>query len=585
MSVIIGIDLGTTNSVVAAMTDEGPKLIPNVLGETLTPSVVGIDESDKLLVGRAAKELQVVSPERCASIFKRHMGTEWSVKLAGKKFSPEELSALVLQSLKEDAAAYLKQPVERAVITVPAYFNEHQRKATINAGRIAGLKVERIFNEPTAAAVAYGFHELKDDKTIVVLDLGGGTFDVSVVELFEGVLEVRASSGENFLGGEDFTRVMAGRILQKQDYSFERAEHEWPKLVSRLLQQCERAKCKLTREPTAVVRMPDRKGDFAADAKEFTVTREELTAWTEHLIARVEMPIRRALGDAKLTPDAIDEVVLVGGATRMPRFIQRVGEIFGKPPHCRLNPDEVVALGSAVQSGLMSRDAGVDEMVVTDVAPFSLGTAITREFGVEFRDGYFMPVIHRNTTIPVSRVKRVSTIHPSQRSVTIRIFQGEARRCDDNLLLGEFEVKDIPPGPAGQEIDIRFTYDLNGVIEVEATVVKTGKSSSHVVTKHAKGLSPRQIAEAVENMRGLKFHPREESVNRFLLLRAERLYQELPAAERDRFDLLLNGFENALETGDQREIEEFRNGVREFMKYYDAGDDYEGPASEGSADD
>ncbi|MCE9605364.1 MAG: molecular chaperone HscC [Planctomycetia bacterium] len=587
MSVIIGIDLGTTNSVVAAMTDQGPKLIPNALGETLTPSVVGIDEHDKLLVGLAARELQVVAPERCASIFKRHMGTDRSVKICGRKFSPEELSSLVLQSLKEDAAAFLQLPIERAVITVPAYFNEHQRKATINAGRIAGLKVERIFNEPTAAAVAYGFHEMKDDKTIVVLDLGGGTFDVSVVELFEGVLEVRASSGENFLGGEDFTRVMAAKILQQQGLVFERCEHESSKLVSRLLQQCERAKCRLSREETASVRLPNREGEFpaaaAAETKsadatnaEVTITREELLRWTEHLIARVEMPIRRALGDAKLAPEKIDEVVLVGGATRMPRFIQRVGEIFGKPPHCRLNPDEVVAIGAAVQSGLMSHDAGVDDLVVTDVSPFSLGTEIAREFGVEVRDGYFMPVIHRNTTIPVSRVRRVSTLHPNQTHVTVKIYQGEARRCEDNLLLGEFEVRNIPPGPAGQEIDLRFTYDLNGVIEVEATIVKSGKKYSHVVTRHAQGMSPEQIAKAVAAMKTIKVHPREDSVNRFLLQRAERLYQELPAPDRDRMDRVLHQFESALELGDPRQIEEQRAEVRSFLALFDRGDDYEG---------
>ena len=585
MSVIIGIDLGTTNSVVAAMTDDGPKLIPNALGETLTPSVVGLDERDTLLVGRAARELQVTQPERCASIFKRHMGTDWNVKLAGKKFSPEELSSLVLRSLKDDAAAFLQQPIERAVITVPAYFNEHQRKATINAGRIAGLKVERIFNEPTAAAVAYGFHEMKDDKTIVVLDLGGGTFDVSVVELFEGVLEVRASSGENFLGGEDFTRVMAAKILQQQGLVYERAEYESPKLVSRLLQQCERAKCRLTREPQATVRMPNKEGELApADAQgnagEIAVAREEFLKWTEHLIARVEMPIRRALGDAKLAPEKVDEVVLVGGATRMPRFIQRVGEIFGKPPHCRLNPDEVVALGAAVQSGLMSRDAGVDDLVVTDVSPFSLGTAVAKEFGVEIRDGYFLPVIHRNTTIPVSRVRRLSTMHPNQSQVTVQIYQGEARRCEDNLLLGEFEVRNIPPGPAGQEIDLRFTYDLNGVLEVEATIVKSGKKYTHVVTRHARGMSQEQIAQAVAAMKTIKVHPREDSVNRFLLQRAERLYQELPGPDRDRMDQVLHRFETALEMGDPRQIAEQRAEVQSFLSLFDAGDDEGVPDAE-----
>jgi molecular chaperone HscC len=239
MSKIIGIDLGTTNSAAASMTDEGPRLIPNALGESLTPSIVGVDEGGQLLVGRAARELQVLQPERCAALFKRYMGSDWTAEIAGRKFTPEELSSLVLRSLKTDAEAFFGEPVSRAVITVPAYFNDRQRKATLNAGRIAGLQVERIFNEPTAAALAYGFHESRDDQVLLIFDLGGGTFDVSVVELFEGVLEVRASSGESFLGGEDFTRTLAARILEMQGQPFERTELDAPRLVSRLIQQCE----------------------------------------------------------------------------------------------------------------------------------------------------------------------------------------------------------------------------------------------------------------------------------------------------------------------------------------------------------
>src|SRR5947209_13225038 len=253
VSTIVGIDLGTTNSAVAYLAEDGPRLIPNALGEVLTPSVVVVDADGKLLVGRAARELQVLQPERCVGLFKRRMGSDWHAELSRRKFSAEELSSLVLRSLKEDAAGFFKEPVERAVITVPAYFKDQQRKATIAAGRIAGLHVERIFNEPTAAALAYGFHESREDKTLLILDLGGGTFDVSVVELFEGTLEVRASAGESFLGGEDFTRTVAARILQARGMAFERAELTAPRMVSRLVQQCEIAKCKLSREDAVVV--------------------------------------------------------------------------------------------------------------------------------------------------------------------------------------------------------------------------------------------------------------------------------------------------------------------------------------------
>jgi molecular chaperone HscC len=569
---IIGIDLGTTNSAVAYMGDDGPQLIPNALGETLTPSVVGIDDGGKLLVGRAARELQVLQPERCASVFKRRMGTDWSTEIAGRKFSPEELSSLVLRSLKEDAEAKLGAPVEKVVITVPAYFNEHQRKATINAGRIAGLQVERILNEPTAAAIAYGFHELKDDKTLVVLDLGGGTFDVSVVELFEGVLEVKASSGENFLGGEDFSRTVAAKVAGRFGKHYERLEFESPKCVSRLLQFCERAKCKLSRENTATVRWVDHDGNPSADGAEVTVTREEFEAWTEPLVGRIEQPLRRALTDAGLRPDQVDEVLLVGGATRMPRFVGRVKEIFGKPPQCRLNPDEVVARGAAVQTGLIRRNVAVGDMMVTDVAPFTLGVELSKEFGNELRAGFFLPILHRNTTIPASRVERVYTVRMNQPLVSVKIFQGESRHVAENLPLGEFEVRNIPPGPSGQAIDLRFTYDLNGVLEVEATVVATGQKFTHVVTRNARGLSADEVKRSLAGMQALKMHPREDRNNRYLLKRAERLYQEVPPLDRERLDRMIYEFEQALETGDKRLVDECRETLRGYLELFDAGD-------------
>ena len=403
---IVGIDLGTTNSVAAYMTADGPRLIPNALGEMLTPSVVAIDAEGKLLVGRTAKELQVVEPDRCAALFKRYMGSDWTIELAGKKFNPEQLSAAVLRALKEDAEAHLGFPVTEAVVTVPAYFNEHQRKATLNAGRIAGWEVKRILNEPTAAAIAYGMHQSDQDRLLAVVDLGGGTFDVSIVEQFEGTLEVRASSGESFLGGEDFTRTIVARVLESQGIMFERAELDAPRMVSRLIQQCEVAKCLLSGQETATVRVPNKAGDFHDDSPKMTISRQQLETWCAHILARIELPIRRALGDARLNRADISEVILVGGATRMPMFIQHAIDLFGLQPRCRLNPDEVVALGAAVQAGLIAKDRGVGDLVVTDVAPFTLGISISKRLGLERRDGYFLPIINRNTTIPVSRMLR-----------------------------------------------------------------------------------------------------------------------------------------------------------------------------------
>ena len=570
MSDLIGIDLGTTHSVAAYMADDGPRIIPNALGKSLTPSVVGIDLEGKLLVGQAAKELQVLHPERCAALFKRYMGTDWTAVLAGKKRTPEELSSLVLRTLKEDAEAFFGHPVPRAVITVPAYFNDQQRKATLNAGRIAGFQVERIFNEPTSAALAYGFHEAREDKVLLIFDLGGGTFDVSVVELFDGVLEVKSSCGETFLGGEDFTRTLAARVLETHGYPFERTEMEAPHLVSRTIQQCEAAKCKLSTQDSAIVRIPDRKGNFTDASPQVTVNRQQFQAWTNHILARVEMPLRRVLGDASLKRDDIDEVILVGGATRMPAVVDLVTQMFGRRPHCRLNPDEVVGLGAAVQAGLIGRSENVKDLVVTDVAPFTLGVEITKLFGSEHRHGYFLPVIHRNTTIPVSRVEPVATLQANQSELNVRIYQGESRRVEQNLFLGEFVVKGIPPGPAGQAVDIRFTYDLNGVLEVEATVVQTRQRFSHVITRYARGLSHDQVDRAIKEMAKLKTHPREESVNRHLLRRAERVYKELSLFLREELGRLLDGFEAALSMQDPAAIEANRTALEMFLSRVDA---------------
>ncbi|MFO0970475.1 MAG: Hsp70 family protein [Gemmataceae bacterium] len=575
MNPIIGIDLGTTNSACGYLTEAGPDLVPNALGERLTPSIVGIDGESKLVVGRAAKELQVLEPERCVGLFKRKMGQEEKIEVGGRSFSPTELSSLVLRSLKEDAEAFFKGPVERAVITVPAYFNDQQRKATIHAGQIAGLKVERILNEPTAAALAYGFHEAGTDQVLLVFDLGGGTFDVSLVEVFAGVLEVKASCGEVFLGGEDFTRALAARILQRRGQMFERAELEAPRLVSRLIQLCEKAKCKLSAQETAGVRVPNAKGELGPQAPEELISRAELQAWTQNILARVETPIRRVLGDARLTHDKVDEVLLVGGATRMPMVTALVQRLFGKKPQCRLHPDEVVALGAAVQAGLIGKDRRVEEMVVTDVAPFTLGMEVSKQFGTEKRHGYFLPIIHRNTTIPVSRVEVVATMAPNQPDVMVKIYQGESRRVEDNLFLGEFMVAGIPAGPAGQPVEVRFTYDLNGVLEVEATVLATQKKFSHLITRHAKGMTREQIVRAVKDMAKLKTHPREETANRYLLRRAERVYQELTAEQRDFLSQMLDAFEAALSRRDPSEIENTRTLLDRFLRQMEPeGEDY-----------
>ena len=566
---IVGIDLGTTNSLVAHLTAEGPQIIPNVFGERLTPSVAGIDSTGQILVGKSAVELQVAQPISCARVFKRQMGTDWSVELVNgnekRRFTAVELSALVLQSLKGDAEAWLGCDVNEAVVTVPAYFNEFQRQATMQAGEIAGLNIRRIINEPTAAAIAYGLHDREQEKVALVFDLGGGTFDVSIVDQFDGTLEVRASAGETFLGGEDFTTAVAAQIAKLQNKDLQVLESESSEFAARLRAECESAKRALTRQDTAVVRLPDDQGQIVPSSEHLTVTRAQFDLWTQEILAQVNQPIRRTLGDSQLTRDDIDNVILVGGATRMPSVVRHVAELFNTDPLCSLNPDEVVALGAAIQAGLVSQDKSLSDIVVTDIAPFTLGVEIVRSMGGRDRPGYFMPVINRNSTIPISRIERVGTVRANQTRLDIRLFQGEGRRIEENTLLGKFQVRGIPRGPAGQPVDIRFTYDLNGILEVEATIVQTGKVVTHIVREFTQGLTRQEVAEAVEAMAKIKSHPRERAENQFLLRRAERLYAELPSEQQTQLDSLLSAFEQTLEKQDPAEIESHRAPLEEFL--------------------
>ncbi len=572
---IIGIDLGTTNSVAAYMGGNGPQLIPNAVGEYLTPSVIGIDVTGKVLIGRAALEYQVIEPNRCASHFKRYMGLDKKLELGGKVFTPEQLSSLVLKSLKHDAEAFFDMPIKEAVITVPAYFNDHQRKATIAAGQIAGFEVRRILNEPTAAALAYGLHDGAADRTLIILDLGGGTFDVSIVEVFDGTIEVKASSGECFLGGSDFTSALASFVLKRQGLVLEQEELRHPKMVSRLVQQCELAKRTLTNQENASIRVPNMQGEFAQDAAVIEVTRNDFNQATANILARIDMPMRRALADANLTRDSLNQVVLVGGATRMGSFVEHITKLFQRKPMASLNPDEVVAIGAAVQAALFAKDASVKDLVVTDVCPFTLGIEVSKMLGDQIVNEYYLPIINRNTVIPVSRVDRVCTVYPNQTHVDVTVYQGEGRLVKDNLKIGSFRVQDIPLGPAGQELDVRFTYDLNGILEVDATIVKTGKTFTHVIAQHAKDLSPREIKKAIEKMKEFKTHPRDEAVNQWVLKRAERIFGELPPNLRDELGRLIDAFEGAMNLQIRSAIDESREMLESALDHFENSNDSE----------
>lgn len=558
MSHIIGIDLGTTNSLCGVFLAGEPRLIPNAVGSLLTPSVVGILDDGQLLVGDAARELRVTRPEACASCFKRLMGSNEKVTLLGRSFSAPELSSLVLRSLKGDAETFLREEVAEAVITVPAYFNDNQRKATKIAGELAGLKVRRILNEPTAAALTYGFHDRNAEKRLIVIDLGGGTFDVTLMEVFEGTLEIVATAGESCLGGEDFTNRMVAILLAKEGKQFEVAELHQPLQVARLRQLCEQAKRGLLDQEEVSIRLPDELGQLPEKARQATISRAAYATAVKPLLDRLAGPINKALRDGRTSAEQVDEVILVGGATRMIVLQDFIREYFQQEPQARFNPDEVVGLGAAVQAALIADDRAVDDMVMTDVCPFTLGVETCRELGGQRREGYFTPIIHRNTTIPVSKEDVFSTVVHNQQVVKLSIYQGENRRVEHNLKIGELEVTGIPPGPAGQEIFIRFTYDLNGLLEVEAYVANSTNKFRTVLTQHSAHMSDEQLRAAVERMQQLKYYPREDMVNQRLLRFAERMVGEVSPYLREQVEAAVDYFEQALNGGDKQGVEHAR---------------------------
>lgn len=547
---ILGIDLGTTNSLCAIFEKERPILIPSPHGRFLTPSVVARLDDGQILVGDAAKELRITKPECCVSRFKRWMGTQESVQLGKQSFTAPELSSFVLRSLKSDAEKYLGHPVSKAVITVPAYFNDLQRRATRFAGELAGLEVARVINEPTAAALTYGFYDRDLRKKLMVIDLGGGTFDVTIMEVFERMLEIISSSGESMLGGEDFTDRMAANVLMKYGLQSEVVEHKHPLQFARLNQKCESAKLQLLASETVSIGLPDENGNMDPTKPSVSVHREEFAKWMEPLLGRLMRPIKRALRDANLEVSQLDEVLLVGGATRMDCLRHFLTDQLQRTPLCEYNPDEVVAMGAAIQAALIEENAAVEDMVMTDVCPHTLGIEISKYLGGQFLRGYFEPVIHRNTTIPVSKEKTFETVAANQTEVLVRVFQGEGRRSADNLLLGELKVDGIPLGPAGTSFDVRFSYDPSGILEVEVVIGKTGKSRRAVIAHPETKMDTAQIDLIVRKLQQIKFYPRDLVENQFLLSYSEQLLGDLPGGLREELNGLMDVFEDSMRRGD-----------------------------------
>ena len=554
----IGIDLGTTHSLVSVFRDGRPELIPNAHGEFLTPSIVGVLQDEQIVVGSTARDLRVTSPESCAWCFKRFMGQDREIRLGSRVFAPHELSSLLLKSLRNDAAEFLGREVTDAVITVPAYFNDHQRQATRLAGELAGLNVRRMINEPTAAALVYGFHDREDEKNLCVIDLGGGTFDVTVMEIFEGTLEIRATAGESMLGGEDFTDRIVAAVLASQEMLLEIAELRQPLRVARLRGECEKAKRSLVDAEVCHIRIPESDGSYADKPECFTLTSDEFRRLCDPLMQRISGPIERALRDSELSSTEIDDVILVGGSTRLNLVRSFVTEFFQRQPIVDHNPDEVVALGASVQAALIEQDAAVDDMVMTDVCPFTLGVEVVKEFGGHFQDGYFQPVLHRNSTIPISKEETFSTVAPNQSEVTLRVFQGDARKVKDNVEIGELKVKGIPPGPAGSPLYVRFTYDLSGVLEVEG-YAPGGQKFRTILTNLVQGLSAEQIEQAKQRINELKFYPRDDLENQKLARLAERMLGELHPTQRQSLDEALDMYEDAMARADRETFEQARS--------------------------
>jgi molecular chaperone DnaK len=566
MSKIIGIDLGTTNSCVAVLEGGEPKVIPNPEGNRTTPSVVSFKNGERQ-VGEVAKRQAITNPNTIMSI-KRHMGTSHKVEAEGKNYTPQEISAIILQYLKSYAEDYLGEPVTKAVITVPAYFNDAERQATKDAGKIAGLEVERIINEPTAAALAYGLDKTEQDQTILVYDLGGGTFDVSILELGDGVFEVKSTAGDNRLGGDDFDQVIIDYLVDqfKKENGIDLSKDKMA--LQRLKDAAEKAKKDLSGVMSTQISLPFITAGAAGPLHlEVTLSRAKFDEITGHLVERTMGPTRQALSDAGLSPSQLDKVILVGGSTRIPAVQEAIKQATGQEPHRGVNPDEVVAMGAAIQGGVITGD--VKDVVLLDVTPLSLG--------IETMGGVFTKLIDRNTTIPTSKSQVFSTAADSQTAVDIHVLQGERPMASHNKTLGRFQLSDIPPAPRGiPQIEVNFDIDKNGIVNVRAKDLGTNKEQQ-ITIKSSTGLSEEEIQkmvrEAEENAEADKQRKDEVELRNEadqLVFTTEKTLKDLEgkvdAADVTNANEAKDALKEAIEKNDLEEIRTKKDALQEIVQ-------------------
>lgn len=558
----VGIDLGTTNSLIAVFLENGEiEFIENESGKLLTPSAVGLSDKNEIITGAAAKHRILQHPDITFTKFKRSMGSSNTFKLGKKNLTATDLSAFLLKQLVANLRKKYSEGISEAVISVPAYFNSIQRQETQLAAEMAGLQVSRLVNEPTAAALAYGLQDLENESQFIVLDLGGGTFDVSILEMFEGVMEVRASSGDAFLGGEDFTQAVA-------EYFAEKNGLEWKKLSSSareaLYAAAEEMKKTLSTAAAAESTVP-----VEGEELNLSLTLSDFEEICSPLSLRMRKPIEKCLHDAKLSTHDMDRVILVGGATRMPLVRSLAARIFQKLPERTLDPDLVIAQGAAVQAALCQKNEALDDVVMTDVSPFSLGIRARNETRFGAVEDAFFPIIERNTTLPASRTQWFQTLQDNQTKLLVQVYQGESPIATENVKLGEITV-DVPAKPAGHEaIDVRFSYDVSGLLQVEVTVLSTERVYEIIIEGSAKSLSKSELKARLKALESYKIHPREDLENQEVLENLKHLYAMHLGEDRVRINELIGLFEAALNTQDPKEIRRVRTTVIEQIEIFE----------------